>query len=260
MTHLTTRNPQELKPHPQNDFDPELSDEFTESVRQFGIRYPIRITADNLIVSGKRRWLAAKAVGMTVVPVEIVDYASTPDGLKVDVALGNVSRPQTNEFKARLVKKLAELLAPAAAARQKTGVSTPDEPAERTMIAAAKEVGWSAGTARKAMKVLDAIQDAAKQKDWERTTELREQLEEGSVDRAFRSVSGADTKPRPPKKPPSVKTMKGHLLLCRQAMSKLTQAVQLAENAAGGPSTHSEKIRKAVNAIGLVLEAWRQEI
>ena len=257
------RKVSDLSPHPLNDFAPELSEEFIESIRQYGVRFAIRITHDNLIVSGKRRWLGAKQVGIAFVPVDVVNYPDQ-DEIKADATIGNFTRNQTNEFKAQMLKKTAELLRPASIDRRKAGTAPPngDEAGGRTMAIAAKEVGWSEMTGRKAVQVLDAILDAKGKKDWEKAEELRTQLNDVSVESAFRAAAGTTKKPRPPKKPKGDKSpasLKGHLLLCRQAMSKLTQAVQLAEQAGGGPNVHSERIRKATNAVGQALEEWRNE-
>lgn len=52
-----------------------------ESIRQFGFKVPIVLDADNVIIAGHTRYLAAKALGMAEVPAV---YASdlTPDHVR----------------------------------------------------------------------------------------------------------------------------------------------------------------------------------
>lgn len=68
-----------LHPNPQQPrrfIDPESLDELTESVRQRGILQPIIVKREGegyLIMAGERRYRAAKAAGLTVVPAIVRD-------------------------------------------------------------------------------------------------------------------------------------------------------------------------------------------
>jgi len=69
----------ELRPNPQQPrrfIDPQGLDELTESVRERGILQPIIVKRDGdgyLIMAGERRYRAAKAAGLTVVPAIVRD-------------------------------------------------------------------------------------------------------------------------------------------------------------------------------------------
>ena len=59
--------------------DEALPDEFVASIKARGILEPIQIKSDGTIISGHRRWQAAKQIGLDAVPVTICDYASDLD-------------------------------------------------------------------------------------------------------------------------------------------------------------------------------------
>ncbi|QNH57966.1 ParB/RepB/Spo0J family partition protein [Limnospira indica] len=69
------------KLQPRSYFDPEKMAELTESVKQYGVMYPIivrPIGSDRYeVVAGERRYKAAKAVGLTHVPVTIREMNDT---------------------------------------------------------------------------------------------------------------------------------------------------------------------------------------
>lgn len=66
-----------LKPYPKNDYyftnvDGEGCEEIKRSISTYGIRDPLKITT-NTIVNGHQSYKIAKDLGVTEVPVEIVD-------------------------------------------------------------------------------------------------------------------------------------------------------------------------------------------
>lgn len=75
---VTELSPEELEPHPKNkeiygDTD-SLEDTFLESIEQKGVLEPLVITQGKQIVSGHRRWQAAKRAGVDTVPVRKTDF------------------------------------------------------------------------------------------------------------------------------------------------------------------------------------------
>jgi len=73
-----------LIPHPKNEeiYEHPTGESwasFLESVRVSGILEPIVVTRDWIIVSGHRRWLAAKELGLSTVPCSVRHYASEDD-------------------------------------------------------------------------------------------------------------------------------------------------------------------------------------
>lgn len=70
-------NIEQLKYHPfsKNIYgDEELPEGFIESIDNHGILVPLVVKKDGTIISGHRRWRAAKALKIRTVPVKIVDY------------------------------------------------------------------------------------------------------------------------------------------------------------------------------------------
>ena len=70
-----------LKPHPQNtyyfdDMSGESWEKFLQSIKERGIKEPIIITQDNMIVSGHQRIRAAKELGIEFVETIQNDYSS----------------------------------------------------------------------------------------------------------------------------------------------------------------------------------------
>jgi len=73
---VSEAKPEELEPHPKNaevygdtDDTDQLDETFIESVREKGVLEPLVITEGKRIISGHRRWLAAKATGTETVPI-----------------------------------------------------------------------------------------------------------------------------------------------------------------------------------------------
>ena len=69
-----------LQPHPlnadiYNPFNPNVSHdkELIESIKEKGILVPLAVRPSGLILSGHRRWQAAKVVGLETIPCEAVE-------------------------------------------------------------------------------------------------------------------------------------------------------------------------------------------
>jgi ParB-like chromosome segregation protein Spo0J len=76
---IETRKVSDLQPHPYQSRiyvdhqPPDLEDQadFFKSVKDNGVLHPLLVTHENIIISGHRRWEAAKRAGQEVVPVEV---------------------------------------------------------------------------------------------------------------------------------------------------------------------------------------------
>lgn len=92
-----------LKPHPRNSEiygKGNVSDLAVQIEAYGGIADPLKIKEDFTIISGHRRWQAARDLGMTEVPCQFVSYDSEEEELAALVML-NYHRAKTNEQKAR---------------------------------------------------------------------------------------------------------------------------------------------------------------
>ena len=78
-----------------------LAAEFVESVRKQGVLEPLAVKQDGTIISGHRRWRAARAAGMDTVPVQIVSYA---DDLAEREALIEFNRQREKTFSQRMTE------------------------------------------------------------------------------------------------------------------------------------------------------------
>ena len=86
------------KDQPRRDFDPESIQELAESIREYGLLQPITVRPLEKgyyqIVAGERRWRAARAAGLTEVPVQILE---ADDRLATELALvENLQREDLN--------------------------------------------------------------------------------------------------------------------------------------------------------------------
>ena len=80
---ISEADPEELEPHPKNEeiygdteSAADLDETFISSVREKGVLEPLVITNGKQIISGHRRWLAAKATDTDRVPVRKSEFDS----------------------------------------------------------------------------------------------------------------------------------------------------------------------------------------
>jgi N6-adenosine-specific RNA methylase IME4/ParB-like chromosome segregation protein Spo0J len=75
----------ELTPHPKN-FEiygqESVTDDLLASVKSKGVMVPLTITSENVIISGHRRYEAAKMAGLEIVPVGVATFESELDELE----------------------------------------------------------------------------------------------------------------------------------------------------------------------------------
>ncbi len=176
-----------LRPHPDNEviYGDRADSDLIESVKRLGVRDPILITGDNLIISGHRRWGAAIAAGLTHVPVIVSDAKDDLDIGDLLVEL-NRNREKTAEQKIREANYRAENIRRRQSRRGQrtdlTSVSIETEVRPPTAIAA-EEVGLGRTTYQRGKVVVDQI-DALRANGKESEADaLRDELN--------RSVSGA---------------------------------------------------------------------
>ena len=99
--------------------DEDVSD-LVASIRQHGILRPLVATADNLVISGKRRLAAAIQVGLDQVPVVV---SPLTDAVEIELFLleDNRTRDKTNEQKAREYAERLRIEHELAQSRQQEG-------------------------------------------------------------------------------------------------------------------------------------------
>jgi ParB-like chromosome segregation protein Spo0J len=119
---LATAKTKSLKPHPKNEAiygrEPDLPADFLNSVKRLGVLQPLVVKSDGTIISGHRRFAAAKVLEIEEVPVLIGSYASDLDEVEALVVL-NQQRLKSPSQIAREGMELQRIEAERAAMRRK---------------------------------------------------------------------------------------------------------------------------------------------
>jgi ParB-like chromosome segregation protein Spo0J len=114
-----------LKPHPRNVLiygQEDVSDLVAQIKERGRIVIPLIINKNNTILSGHRRWGAAKELGIATVPCEMREFDSDEDELEF-LLHSNVSRKKTREQTAREGIVLEEVLSAQAKKRRMANLS-----------------------------------------------------------------------------------------------------------------------------------------
>lgn len=175
-----------LKNHPLNEtiygtVDDDL-DKLAESIQVKGILTPLTITKDNVVISGHRRLLAAKKIGLQSVPVYVLEIK---DPLEIEefLILSNEQRSRTMEQKVREGKRLSEIEKERAKKRQlRTDenrnlvvVNLPPQETGKSREIAAKKLGISGSTLEKGIDVIN-VMDSVSIDDPAKAQEIKEAL------------------------------------------------------------------------------------
>jgi len=107
-------DPSKLSAHPKNreiygdtESSDDIDDNFVESVNENGVIEPLVATTDRQIISGHRRWIAAKSTDVNTVPVRLCEF---DDDLAEREALIEFNR-QREKTPAQIVNEFEEMLA-----------------------------------------------------------------------------------------------------------------------------------------------------
>ncbi len=111
----------ELKPHELNSkiYKDTFDEDFLSDIKEHGILTPLIITDNNVIISGHRRYEAAKALNFSDIPVIVSDLTDDLD-IQAAVIRANKQRIKTNEQMGREYKILLEIEKEKANRRQAT--------------------------------------------------------------------------------------------------------------------------------------------
>jgi len=106
-------DPSELSAHPKNreiygdtESSDDIDDNFVESVSENGVIEPLVVTTDKQIISGHRRWIAAKTTDVETVPVRTCEF---DDDLAEREALIEFNR-QREKTPGQIVNEFEEML------------------------------------------------------------------------------------------------------------------------------------------------------
>lgn len=166
---VTYRAPDSLRPHPLNgrvyDADRD-AEELRASVAAHGILAPLTIDQDGTILSGHRRWQAARAVGLDRVPV-IVRAVADPLEAEHVLIESNRQREKTYSERMREADHLTRIGGAQNQARLRAGKADPRPSSDegnashqRTDSQVAEALGLKRDTYRKVRRVYEAAHDA----------------------------------------------------------------------------------------------------
>lgn len=220
--------PHFLKPHPKNSLiyglDEDVSD-LLDYMRKSGWINPLVVTPNMTIISGHRRWKAARVLKLETVPIEIREFSDELSELEA-LLLENASRQKTTEAMVREAKAWEVIETEKALKRQielagsrpnkDLTANLPEGSKGETRALLAAKVGMKPRTYDKASKVVDRIDEEISLGN-ESYHALRQVLNNQSVDAAYKLI----TSPEIERKPILEKIAKGEAKTTTQAKRQL---------------------------------------
>lgn len=192
---MTVRSIATLRVHPRNSaiYGDDADSELMESIRTKGILNPLLIAENGIIISGHRRWDAARKVGLVEVPVILFGSSDEIDILEALVE-SNRQRAKTNEQLGREAAVLLEIEHERAKQRQAVrsidgllGAISPEVNGRaRAKVADTLGIGQrKAEKAAEVVKVIDRLEASEEPHDKREARQLRTTLNKKSVHQAF---------------------------------------------------------------------------
>ena len=95
-----------LSPHPKNReiYGTAVSDDFVERVKRFGILEPLIVKADGTIISGHRRWLAARKCGLDTVSARLAEFENELDEIEMLIICNDQREKTFSEMAAEMAE------------------------------------------------------------------------------------------------------------------------------------------------------------
>jgi ParB-like chromosome segregation protein Spo0J len=190
-THLTRRT-EELRPHPLNEsiYADGADEKLIQSIREVGIIQQLIIDDENRIISGHRRWQAARALKIRKVPVQVMRLENELD---IEVALieANQQRVKTNEQRAREAAEIYRIEQAKARERQinaNPGGTLPAKSPEGVGDArdlAGRRIGIGGKKVEQSVQVIEVIDRLINDAEHDAAENIRTELNKYSVSRAF---------------------------------------------------------------------------
>jgi hypothetical protein len=149
---METRNPKELAPHPVHASIYQVGDtrSLELDITENGLKHPIEITPEGLIIAGRRRTVACINIGMTQMPVRVFDLPE--DKVLNHMVSDNLYRVKTwDEVYNEIAHKRIEV-------GKKQGART-DQTEEQKKINTRRQVAEGLGIKENVVRVLELIGD-----------------------------------------------------------------------------------------------------
>lgn len=189
----------QLSAHPRNAelYGDGADADLIESVRQLGIQQALYVRADGTIISGHRRWLAARAAGLRDIPVIRVSYPSPTDEDEAIVE-HNRYRKKTGEQLYREGKLLTEILGERRGQRMDPQEVQTFAPVGKTRQIIATRIGLGSGPNWDKLRYIGEAADAGNSPAQEVLAKIGSSQ---SLDSAYREVRRALRPPPVPAAP-----------------------------------------------------------
>lgn len=140
---------------PRKNFNQSLLEELAQNIKQEGIINAIEIDKDNVIITGERRWRAAKLIGLETVPCVVKDITGK-ERFKHQLAENIHTNTMTDMDSARALQKLLKLYNIVSPGETNRG--RPDQGVRWL----AEETGKSSGYISEKLSLLDQSEDFQK--------------------------------------------------------------------------------------------------
>lgn len=256
-----------LKPHKNNQYlyQDFPDDDLLGSIERSGIKTPLVIDGKTkVIISGHRRWAAAKKLGLTHVSI-VAHYGLFEDEILMMLVDLNHQRERTVEMKMREAALVKSAESKRRARLKKEANADGKEPPEfegTTSQVAASKTGLSTAQVDRSVTVVKEMDKAEEAGDAGRLTKLK-----GAASKSIGAASEA-AKPAPKKKkaarvdPYNVDHASLTTLL-KSALGKLNGAkadLEKATRVSGGPGVYSTGSLKPLVKIIEVTEAWQRDL
>lgn len=258
-----------------------VDDDFKGSIEKNGVLVPLvvcKIDDKIVIVSGRRRWMCAKMLGIKEVPARFWDCADQLD-LQERIIMDNIRNITTASERAREFAELLRIEQERAAQRMTT-TGTPSE--GRSLDIAASKVGLSAYKAQKDLAVVEAADEFAELGDVEKAAEIIEALDKkGSVaaEKIVKSAKAGPPIPKPVKqKYPESELIDKCVGIMKQSIDKaskqrdeMVNAFDRKKNEQQGFANRFKKFERlgqevadeidvVANKISIIQEAWNSYV
>lgn len=225
MTGVIQMDPKLLKNHTLNIelYGEDLPENLRASIEQDGIHEPLLISRsslielDNVVVSGRRRLMAARMAKLGTVPCQEWK-CEDEDDLKRELIIRNVRAELTLEQRTRMSLELIRIEGAKAQTRRNAGVAAEPGATGRTIDKVAAEVNIAPTTLQRSIKAVQAIDELNGQGRTEEAGDIRDSLNNGHATQAKRKAEEAA--PTKPKENPETK----ELSLAMAAMVKSEEA------------------------------------
>lgn len=268
----------DLKPHPYNAEvygKVELDEKFLKDTKQ-GIVEPIVITAENVIVSGHRRYAACVEHGFNVVACVLrTDLVADSHRCRYDLLLANSHRVKTNEQLVNEAKALADTrkaLFPAAKPGPKKapnnsglkpthntpGQQEPPEPTQNAnIVATAQALGIGTSKTKQSIAIAEEIARLDSIGSHKRADEIKDMLNAGSVSATYNAVIKKPNSPKPKKAKSRI--LSKPFSKVDAIMGQLSRGVDALAELLGGQGVHYAKVDDLLDDVYKAIEDWKSD-